>query len=87
MKQNIQIKTFLKTGQNAVKSQIYVALICYVLLELIRRFYCDKSAAFGNFCKKIRICLMCYLTLNYVCNDLKPIVKKVKQPPNKTFLT
>ncbi|WP_369800762.1 hypothetical protein [Capnocytophaga sp. H2931] len=28
MKQNLQIKTFLGTSENAVKSQIYVALIC-----------------------------------------------------------
>jgi len=29
IKQNLQIKTFLGTSENAVKSQIYVALICY----------------------------------------------------------
>ena len=28
MKQNLQIKTFLGTSENAVKSQIYIALIC-----------------------------------------------------------
>lgn len=30
MKQNLQIKTFLGTSENAVKSQIYVALITYL---------------------------------------------------------
>ena len=29
MKQNLQIKTFLGTSENAVKSQIFVALITY----------------------------------------------------------
>ena len=83
MKQNLQIKTFLGTSQNAVKSQIYVALICYLLLELIRRCCCDKQTAFSNFCEKIRICLMHYLTIDYLCNQLKPIMKKVEKPPDK----
>jgi hypothetical protein len=85
MKQNLQIKTFVGTSENAVKSQIFVALISYLLLELIKRFYCDKSTAFSNFCEKIRICLMHYLTLDYVCNELKPVVKKVEKPPDKTL--
>jgi len=85
IKQNLQIKTFLGTSENAVKSQIYVALICYLLLELIRRCCCDKAAAFSNFCEKIRICLMHYLTIDYLCNELKPIVKKVEKPPDKSL--
>ncbi|RIY37040.1 hypothetical protein CKY20_05870 [Capnocytophaga canis] len=85
MKQNLQIKTFLGTSENAVNSQIYVALICYLLLELIKRFYSDKKTAFSNFCEKIRVCLMHYLTLNYVCNELKPTVKKAKKPPENTL--
>lgn len=85
MKQNLQIKTFIGVSENAVKSQIYVALISYLLLELIKRFYCDKKTAFSNFCEKIRICLMHYLTLDYVCNNLKPIVKKVEKPPDKSL--
>src|SRR5690606_13538437 len=85
MKQNLQIKTFLGTSENAVKSQIYVALTSYLLLELIKRFYCDSKTAFSNFCEKIRICLMHYLTINYVCNELKPTVKKAAKPPNRTL--
>ena len=85
MKQNLQIKTFLGTSQNAVKSQIYVALICYLLLELIRRCCCHRVTAFSNFCEKIRICLMHYLTIDYLCNQLKPIVRKVEKPPDKTL--
>lgn len=85
MKQNLQIKTFLGTSENAVKSQIYIALISYLLLELIKRFYCDKKTAFSNFCEKVRICLMHYLTLEYICNELKPIVKKAKKPPENTL--
>lgn len=85
IKQNLQIKTFLGTSPNAVKSQIYVALLCYLLLELIRRFYCDKKTAFSNFCERVRICLLHYLSLDYICNDLKPVVKKVEKPPERTL--
>ena len=87
IKQNLQIKTFLGTSENAVKSQIYVALICYLLLELIRRCCSDTTTAFSNFCEKIRICLMHYLTIDYLCNELKPVVKKAEKPPDKTLFS
>jgi hypothetical protein len=86
MKQNLQIKTFVGTSENAVKSQIYVALICYLILELIRRLYSEKSTAFSNFCEKIRICLLHYLTLNYICNHLKPTVKKANKTAKELLL-
>lgn len=78
MKQNLQIKTFVGTSENAVKSQIYIALINYLLIELIRRVYCKNTTAFSNFCEKIRICLFHYLTLDYLCNIIKPCVNKVE---------
>ena len=87
IKQNLQIKTFLGTSENAVKSQIYVALICYLLLELIRRCCSDKTTAFSNFCEKIRICLMHYLTIDYLCNELKPVVRKAEKPPDITLFS
>jgi hypothetical protein len=81
MKQNLQIKTFIGTSENAVKSQIYVALITYLLLELIRRVFCNAGTAFSNFCEKIRICLLHYLSLDYLCNIIQPQVNKVEKPP------
>ena len=74
MKQNLQIKAFLGTSENAVKSQIYVALITYLLLELIRRTVAKKAYAFSNFVEKIRICLPFYLSLDYVCNQVNNII-------------
>ncbi len=86
MKQNLQIKTFLGTSENAVKSQIFISLITYLLLELIRRVYCNSKTAFSNFCEKIRICLLHYISLEYLCNHIKPIVNKVqKKPENAMF--
>ena len=80
LKQNLQVKTFLGTSENAVKSQIYVALITYLLLELIRRTIAKKSTAFSNFVEKIRICLSFYLSLDYVCNTVGEGSKRVSVP-------
>lgn len=86
MKQNLQIKTFVGTSENAVKSQIFIALITYLLLELIRRTQGQTKTAFSNFFNKIRICLFHYLTLEYLCKNLTPVVKKLSKPPeNKLF--
>lgn len=72
LKQNLNVKTFVGTSENAVKSQIFVALIAYLLLELLRRVKAKGKAAFSNFVEKIRICLCYYLTLDYVIDRLKP---------------
>lgn len=86
LKQNLQIKTFLGTSENAVKSQIYVALICFLLLELLRRNTCKANHAFSNFVEKIRICLCHYLSIdrvcNYVCQGAKPVPS---QKPSDLF--
>lgn len=84
MKQNLQIKTFLGTSENAVKSQIFVAMIVFLLLELIRRVYCKAKTAFSNFCEKVRICLLHYLSFGYLCS-INSKVKKIEKPPDKTL--
>jgi len=48
IKQNLQIKTFLGTSQNACKSQIFIALISYLLLELIRRTISKTNHCFDT---------------------------------------
>lgn len=84
LKQNLQVKTFTGTGPNAVKSQIYIALICYLLLELLRRNTCRAGQAFSNFTERIRICLNYYLSLEYVCNNIGQGAKRASQgkPPD-----
>ena len=82
MKQNLQIKTFLRTSENAVKSQIFVSMIVYLLLELIRRVYCKGKTAFSNFCEKVRICLLHYLSFEYICS-INGKIQKVEMPPGK----
>lgn len=81
IKQNLQIKSFLGTSKNAVKSQIYIALITYLLLQLIKRTVVQKTIAFSNFVERIRTCLPFYLSLKYVCNHISEGAKRVKRPP------
>lgn len=80
LKQNLNVKTFIGTSENAVRSQIYIALICYLILELIRRTAKKKNMAFSNFVEKIRICLPFYLSIDYVCNNISEGAKKIKPP-------
>ena len=77
LKQNLQVKTFWGTSENAVKSQIYVALITYLLLELIKRTKSKYTMAFSNLSEKIRFCLYHYLTLDYVVNEVRNGARKV----------
>ena len=77
IKQNLQVKTFWGTSENAVKSQIYVALISYLLLELIKRTIVKGTIAFSNLSEKIRFCLYQYLSLDYVCNEIREGARKV----------
>tara|TARA_R110001592_G_scaffold98678_1_gene281465 strand:- start:387 stop:1622 length:1236 start_codon:yes stop_codon:yes gene_type:complete len=86
IKQNLQIKTFVGTSENAVKSQIYIALITYLLLQLIVRTIAKKAHAFSNFVEKIRICLSFYLTLDYVCNQVGEGAKKIRGKPQQKII-
>lgn len=86
IKQNLQIKTFVGTNQNACKSQLFIALIAYFLLELIRRSISKVRHRFGHFATLIRICLMHYTGLDYVVNEIKDVVKKAREPkPSHIF--
>jgi len=85
IKQNLQIKTFLGTSENACKSQIFIALIVYLLLELIRRNISKTHHCFGHFVTLIRVCLTQYNRLEYIVNEIKITVQKAKRaykPPD-----
>ena len=78
LKQNLNVKTFVGTSPNAVKSQIFIALIAYLLLELLRRAIAKGKTAFSNFVEKIRICLNFYLSLEYVIISIQPKARRIK---------
>jgi hypothetical protein len=76
LKQNLKVKTFTGTSENAVRSQIFVALITYLLLELLRRVKTKNTIAFSNFVEKMRLCLCFYLTIDYVIKKNTPCSTK-----------
>jgi len=78
IKQNLQIKTFLGTSENACKSQIFIALICYLLLEIIRRTLSKTSHRFGHFVTLIRVCLNQYNRLGYIVNATQIKVRRAR---------
>ena len=86
IKQNLQIKTFLGTSENACTSQIYIAMIVYLLLELIRRSISKTYHCFGHFVTLIRVCLTQYNRLEYMTSEIQITVQKAKKrnksPPN-----
>lgn len=79
VKQNLQIKTFLGTTPNACKSQIFISLICYLLLELIRRTMSKTKHRFGHFVTLIRVCLTQYSRLGYIVNEIKIGVRNARK--------
>ena len=79
IKQNLQIKTFLGTSPNACKSQIFIALICYLLLEVIRRTISKTPHRFGHFVTLIRVCLTQYNRLGYIVNATQIRVRKARK--------
>lgn len=65
---------------------MFIALIAYFLLELIRRSISKVKHRFGHFATLIRICLMHYTGLDYVVNEIKDVVKKAREPkPSHIF--
>ena len=82
IKQNLQIKTFIGTSENACKSQIFIALICYLLLELIRRTLCRIHHRFGHFVTLIRVCLTQYNRLGYIVNATQITVRLARKRTN-----
>ena len=62
--------------RKAVRSQIHIALISYLLLELINRTIAKKNKSFCNLVEKIRIFQVYYLSLAYLCNGIRNGAKK-----------
>lgn len=83
IKQNLQVKTFLGTSENACKAQIYVAMTTYLLLELIRRTISKTHHCFGHFVCLIRVCLLQYNQLDYIVNEIKIVVQKARKKYEK----
>ncbi|HEY1606149.1 MAG TPA: hypothetical protein VGF77_11205, partial [Allosphingosinicella sp.] len=79
--QNLKIKRFLGRSENAVKSQIYIALIAFLLLRLFRQTHA-KSHKHGAkaLIARLRVALFAAFTLK---NSTAPPPRHPRQlPPN-----
>lgn len=72
IKQNLKVKTFIGTSENAVKIQIWTAMIAYILTEYMR----FKSKSSFTILKAFRI-----LSENILCNaDIYDLLMERKPP-------
>jgi len=75
IKQNLKIKTFIGTSENALKIQIWVALIAYLLIQYVR-YKSMTSYTFLTVLRLIRVNLLIHTSLNEVLAEQEnPIIK------------
>ncbi len=63
LKQNLKIKTFLGASFNAVMSQVWVAAIAFLMIEVLRRGASYKWS-FSNLVHNLRLNLLCFKKLH-----------------------
>ena len=62
VKQNLKIKTFVGTGENAIKTQIWTALICILILKIMQ-MRSSFTWSMSNLAAMLRINLLTYRDL------------------------
>lgn len=79
IKQNYPLQYFLGDNENAIKIQIWSALIADLLLKLIKRGTRSKMS-FSNMTSLIRLHLMTYMNLaEFLRSPEKSLLKRIKQ--------
>jgi len=68
LKQNFPLKYFLGDNQNAIEIQIWCALICLLLMQIIQK-QLKRRWAFSNMVSLVRFHLMAYVHLRNFLND------------------
>jgi hypothetical protein len=86
IKQNYPLKYFLGDSENAIKIQIWCALIADLLLKIIKKGSKTKWA-FSNLAAMVRLHLMTYIDLFlFLKNPEKALLKKVEPNPELLLL-
>jgi hypothetical protein len=81
VKQNYPLKYFLGDSENAIRLQIWSALIADLLLKIVQR-HCLVRYAFANLTAIIRLHLMTYIELfSFLKCPEKILLKKLKDKP------
>lgn len=84
IKQNLRIKHFLGTSRNAVRIQVAVALIVYLVLRFLHKL-CNRAKSFTTFARIFGHCLFKTITLQAHIDRLATIPRR--QFPDSNQLT
>jgi hypothetical protein len=78
IKQNLRIKTFYGRSENAVKTQIWIALITHLLFLILKAENTEATRTFSSFCSEIPVVLFKHRNLvKWFCFDFE----KTPPPP------
>jgi len=84
IKQNLKIKKFYGNSKNAVMTQIWIALIAYLLFYLLKTKFKTLKLSFTNFISVVKTMLFQRTSLYELASDTSPPLK-VKPLPQKEF--
>ena len=85
MKQNLHIKRFYGQSENAVKTQIWIALIVHLLFLILKAEARQNSRTFSSFCSEISVVLFKHRNLEkWFARDYEKSAPKL--PPDKNSL-
>jgi IS4 transposase len=82
VKQNLKIKRFYGNSRNAVMTQIWVALIAYLLFYLLKAKYKSWEMSFTNFISVFRTILFQRVPLYSLLCDTSPPYKPNRAVPS-----
>lgn len=85
LKQNFPLKYFLGDNQNAIEIQIWSALICLLLMEIVHK-QLKRRWAFSNMVSLVRFHLMAYVHLTNFLNNPDQELKKSIENSYQTSL-
>ena len=85
LKQTYPLKHFLGESENAIKTQIWCALITDLLLKIIKK-YVKKVWAFSNISSMVRLHLMNYIKLLAFLENPETALMNYKEPKTKQQL-
>jgi Transposase DDE domain/Domain of unknown function (DUF4372) len=85
IKQNLKIKAFIGNSENAVMTQIYTALIVYLLLCYLK-FMCNLNITLQNCIRILQLNLFRTCTLQELFEPPKTMTYNIRHPKQLTFV-
>ena len=79
VKQNLKIKRFLGTSQNAVRTQLFVALIAFMILNIAQKANSTVAKSMLTFTRLIRINIMHRRQIDGLHKPRPPIIRDARQ--------